>query len=197
MNILGEKYWNTLKEIQNDQGVKIVQLPSPDKFTINLDSREIIFPEKYQGENKKLFGVEGDAFAGTIYFEVDRYFDDVDLYRTTILIEFLNGDDKVRISPVITKDPYTIPNKLLFAWNLSREAMFSGKLSFAVHFYSVAQDSRDFTYSLRTLPQEVEIPAGIDVTPEDLEQEYTFAAAEIQNIYQKITEASEVLWTNL
>lgn len=179
MNILGEEYWNALKEIQNDQGVKIVQLPSPDKFIINLDSREISFPERYQGENKKLFGVEGDAFAGTIYFEADRYFDDVDLYRTTILVEFLNGDDKVRISPVITKDPYSEPGKLLFAWNLSREAMFPGDLSFAVHFYSVAQDSREFTYSLRTLPATVKIPEGIEVTPEDLEHEYTFSAAEI------------------
>lgn len=201
MNILGEECWVALKELQNNQGVKIVQLPTPDRFVINLDSREIQFPEKYQGENKKLFGVEGDAFADTIYFEVDRYFDDVDLFQTTILIEYVNSQDKVRVSPAILKDPYSKEDKLLFAWSLTQEATYPGDLKFLVHFYSVSQETREFTYSLRTLPSTVHIPdsirVGLNELNGELDIEYSFTAAEIQVIYDKITEESKIHWTDL
>jgi hypothetical protein len=47
------------------------------RFSIDANTRDIIIPANF----RKLVGVEGDHVAETLIFDIDRYFDFVDLYH--------------------------------------------------------------------------------------------------------------------
>jgi hypothetical protein len=77
------------KNIYNNQATKAdlsasLLMPNPKtepKININLNTREIEVKDFY------CFGVENDHNAETIYFETNRYFDDIDLYNSEIIIQ--------------------------------------------------------------------------------------------------------------
>ena len=65
-------------------------LPSNEpRFIIDANSREINIPFEFS-----FLGVIGDHKAETIYFEIDRYFDDEDLSTHTCVIQFVNKNPK-------------------------------------------------------------------------------------------------------
>jgi hypothetical protein len=57
---------------------EFIMLPLDEpRFSIDANTRDIIIPANF----KKLVGVQGDHSAETLIFDIDRYFDFVDLYR--------------------------------------------------------------------------------------------------------------------
>ena len=79
-----------LKEIQNSAKITFAHLPSNEpRFIIDANSREINIPFEFS-----FLGVIGDHKAETIYFEIDRYFDDEDLSTHTCVIQFVNKNPK-------------------------------------------------------------------------------------------------------
>ena len=79
-----------LQEIQNSVEVTYAYLPSNEpRFIIDANSRKINIPFEFS-----FLGVIGDHKAETIYFEIDRYFDDEDLSTHTCVIQFANRNPK-------------------------------------------------------------------------------------------------------
>ena len=151
MNIaLAKEYYEQLSDIQATVSSVLTVVPASEpKIDIDLDSREITFPEEY----KSFLSVATDHRAETVYFRVDRYFDGVD--------------------PVIIKDLTSEAGKIIFGWCIGGEATKSaGTIKFSVRFYQVNPTTRSFSYSLSTIPIENTILNGIGNVSESEIYEY-------------------------
>ena len=138
--------------------------------------------------------------AETIYFEVDRFFDDVDLTTTNIIIEYVNDNGDARIFPAVLQDWTSNPGHIRFAWLLGHEATkVAGNLKFSVRFYSVDYNNHIFTYSLLTQPAIGKIMPGQrdeSNNPIDAFENYDYSSEVITALEQKILE-NRPHWINV
>lgn len=141
-----------LQEIQNSVKVTFAHLPSNEpRFIIDANSREINIPFEFS-----FLGVIGDHKAETIYFEIDRYFDEVDLSKHTCVIQFVNKNPKTLecnegLYPVTTMDVNSLDGKIIFGWNIMNDAtQIAGDIHFSIRFYSIDSNNK-FTYNFNTL----------------------------------------------
>jgi len=126
---------------------------------IDWNTRVVTLPSAYSS----YISVLTDHRSATLYFSAGRYFDDVDLSKLTISIEFLNAKNEGRIYPVIDYD-LSDPEKIVFGWKLGYEATkYAGDIQFMVHVYSVDPATHRFTYSLSTLPCKARILKTIEL----------------------------------
>ena len=155
-------------KIQN--GYKFLRLPVDEpRFIINANTREIIVPEEFK---KNGIAVIGDEAAEVLFFEVDRFYDAMDLAMLKTEIYWHNPstpNDMNRTESflnIVESNPNTGDEKLVFGWpissNITREA---GKITFSVRFYHEDEVNNDGTvsikYSLATLPQTVFVNNGL------------------------------------
>ena len=153
-----------LKEIQNSAKITFAHLPSNEpRFIIDANSREINIPFEFS-----FLGVIGDHKAETIYFEIDRYFDDEDLSTHTCVIQFVNKNPKTLecnegLYPVTTMDINSIDGKIIFGWNIMNDAtQIAGDIHFSIRFYSIDSNNK-FTYNFNTLTANSIILDTLDV----------------------------------
>ena len=153
-----------LQEIQNSVKITFAHLPSNEpRFIIDANSREINIPFEFS-----FLGVIGDHKAETIYFEIDRYFDDVDLSEHTCVIQFVNKDSENKninegLYPVTTMDIDSLDGKIIFGWNIMNDAtQIAGDIHFSIRFYSI-DDNDKFTYNFNTLTANSIILDTLDV----------------------------------
>ena len=153
-----------LQEIQNSANVTFTHLPSNEpRFIIDANSREINIPFEFS-----FLGVIGDHKAETIYFEIDRYFDDEDLSAHTCVIQFVNENLKTLecnevLYPVTTMDINSIDGKIIFGWNIMNDAtQIAGDIHFSIRFYSIDSNNK-FTYNFNTLTANSIILDTLDV----------------------------------
>ena len=153
-----------LQEIQNSANVTFTHLPSNEpRFIIDANSREINIPFEFS-----FLGVIGDHKAETIYFEIDRYFDDEDLSTHTCVIQFVNRNPKTLecnegLYPVTTMDVNSIDGKIIFGWNIMNDVtQIAGDIHFSIRFYSVDSNNK-FTYNFNTLTANSIILDTLDV----------------------------------
>lgn len=121
-------------------------------FEINANTREIAIPDVFK---KNGVGVKGDQVAEIIYFEIDRYFDAVDLNTQKIYIEWETASQK-GLSPEYgngdARDVTSKENKIIFGWPLSSKITeHAGQVKFAIRFYSINTDN-EIVYSFSTKP---------------------------------------------
>ena len=153
-----------LQEIQNSVKITFAHLPSNEpRFIIDANSREINIPFEFS-----FLGVIGDHKAETIYFEIDRYFDDEDLSTHTCVIQFVNRNPKTLeynegLYPVTTMDVNSIDGKIIFGWNIMNDAtQIAGDIHFSIRFYSIDSNNK-FTYNFNTLTANSIILDTLDV----------------------------------
>ena len=167
-----------LQEIQNSANVTFTHLPSNEpRFIIDANSREINIPFEFS-----FLGVIGDHKAETIYFEIDRYFDDVDLSEHTCVIQFINKNPETLkfnegFYPVATMDVNSIDGKIIFGWNIMNDAtQIAGDIHFSIRFYSI-DSNNEFTYNFNTLTAnsiildtlDIKHTSIIEITPSELQ----------------------------
>lgn len=180
-----------LQEIQNSVNVTFTHLPlNEPRFIIDANSREINIPFEVS-----FLEVIGDHKAETIYFEIDRYFDDVDLSEHTCVIQFVNKNPKTLeynegLYPVTTMDINSIDGKIIFGWNIMDDAtQIAGDIHFSIRFYSI-DSNNEFTYNFNTLTANSIILDTLDV-------KYTFiiemTPSELQVWNDKMNQAEQAL----
>ena len=202
-------YYALLKSISDKTIALEVQknLLSVNLFRIDLNAREIIAPVGYLD----FIGVVGEHKAETITFEVDRYYEDVDLADMTIVIEYINADGEGRVSPVLARDFTTFDGKILFDWIIDQDFFrTAGEVQFDVRFYMVgdAEDNnvlnRALVYSLRTRPFVSQVLDTLPIDFEGMEEQYadSFASqietliGSTQALEQKINN-KELYWIDI
>jgi hypothetical protein len=104
--------------------------------------------------------VEKDHFAETIYFTIDRYFDNMDLTNTVGLIQYINHNyrdengnkDKGHLYIIPYFDAITMKNenKIILPWCIEGYATAAaGPVTFSFRFYKMDQN-HEFIYNLNT-----------------------------------------------
>ena len=159
--------------------IRGIQLPTDETiYEIDLNSRTINAPE--------FLSVATDHYAETVYFKVDRYFDNMDLTTTVCIIQYVNEnatlDDGTTpaggyIYPVPFYDvSYIDPtnkDKILIPWCISGPATAAaGPITFSVKFFLLNEEGTEYIYNLNTIPAESKILHGMDVIREYTENFY-------------------------
>ena len=138
------------------QYAKYLMLPiNEDYFVINANTRTISIPAIFAANG---VGLAGDSWAETLMFEIDRYFDYVDLMRTNIYVQWTNtdGTDGSTLINLIDYDD----QKIRLGWPLSSAvtAEHDGNLTFSIRFFMRDPTNPEtIIYSLNILPISVKI----------------------------------------
>lgn len=196
------KWFDTLKNLQ-DTITEILNIPDVDEnrhyIDVDLSKREIKLPSSFYAD---FLDVQNDHLAAEIWFRMDRYFEDVDLSKTTCVIEYINAAGEGRICPILSIDTTTFNGQLCVCWQVGREATKqAGKIKFVLHFYNIVQNSNGdfvYSYSLSTRPCEATILKSLDKTV-SLDKAYDYSAEIMNEIYGRLTavEQKAVLWRDL
>ena len=149
-----------------------------DHFIINANTRAITIPSAFK---KNGIAVQGDDLAEVIYFEIDRYFDYMDLNSCDIFIQWetpKNAEGKTTrsVSSEYIRDIESKPGKLIFGWALSDQiTKQAGQLKFSVRFFKWEDEeeaengvNKNLAYSFSTLTASVQINPSINI---DIEKE--------------------------
>ncbi len=200
MALLTSDYYNLLNTIQNNHPKTAINtLPyDSETFYVNLWEREIEVPSSH----KDYLSVATDHRAEKICFAVDRYYEDVDLKNTTVVVEYVNALGEGRIYPVTVFD-FSDPNYIKFEWCIGGDATKpngekDGEIQYAIRFYTVDQEKSVFTYNLSTMPKTGKILFGM-TKPDDNEW-YEYPASAIEEVYtrlEEISKAKEVIWRDV
>ena len=194
-----QDYLSFLYRVQDpNRQDKIIQLPADEPiYEVDLDERTIEAP--------KFLSVEYDHNAETIYFSVNRYFDNVDLSNMFCVIQYQNANPNKAQGGYIYPVPYfdivtkADENKMLFQWAIEGPATaFSGTVTFSIKFYKISTETVDYVderpstikyvydYVLNTQPSTSKVLHGLDI--QATSENYYFEATEVERIYQMIEE---------
>jgi hypothetical protein len=151
-----------------------------NSYQVNLSERKIIGP--------KYLSVETDHKAETVYFIVDRFFDYMDLARTTCVVQYINAKNESHYYVVPFYDCLSLldENKMIVPWNIDGSATVApGTVKFNLRFYKIEKD--EFVYNLTTQTALAEVLHGMkakNFKPED----YKMPVGE-ESVYLQLREA--------
>ena len=177
-----QDYYSKLYLIQDtNKPVIATLLPSDEKtYNIDLNTRKI--------ETPTYLSIEKDHLAETIYFVVDRYYDNIDLLNTTCVVQYVNPLNEPRLYAVPFMDIQTFEGKILFPWCIEGEATkAAGNIQYSVKFYHTFKDENGnilFDFNLNTLVAKSKILSGLDTIKNN--SDYNYLASEIEEALSKI-----------
>ena len=167
-------------------------------YEIDLSTRTIHGPET--------LSVQSDHYAETVYFLIDRYYDNMDLAQTNCVVQYVsNGESYVYAVPFC--DVTTYEGKMIVPWTISASATkTAGTIKYFVKFYLVEGITSPetgevidaaFTYSLNTLPATSTIlktlPAA-DFIKEDETLALPERYFELVSIFAQMVDNSTIYW---
>lgn len=163
-----------------------------DIYEIDLNSRKINAP--------KFLGVQDDHQSDRIFFKVDRFFRNMDLAHTIILIHYRlpNKQESVYVVPFIDIYTFGIDNKIVFPWVISGLVTENeGAIEFSIKFFKTSKEilfegKPEILFELNTLPAKSQILKGL--APNLNHTDYS--VDESGNPINKILLDNQ-LWTNL
>lgn len=171
MGIFANEIYKLLETVQYKYTTTVRQLPLDEpRIQVDLNTRQIKISES---EYSDFLSMEKDHRAETVYFELDRYFEDVDLFNCTCIVEYINAKGQMRIYPVTVKDITSLASqhKMILAWNIGGEAtVAAGTITFSLSFYAINPETHSVVYSLQTAPAQGTILYGMDYTQEQEEE---------------------------
>lgn len=184
MKTNADEYMKRLADIQNQfNSPSLVMLPTDEpRFIIDANERTISIPDGFT-----FLGVLNDHNAETVYFEIDRYYDQTDLSQKTCIVQYESKTNKHGgFYPVTKLDITTVPGKIIFGWEVQNDATSCpGDLEFSVRFYSTKQDDDRiiFSYNFNTEVAVLPVKGGLDTMEEAVQIE----SGEVQSLTDKFT----------
>ena len=153
MGIFANEMYKLLETVQYKYTTTVRQLPLDEpRIQVDLNTRQIKISES---EYSDFLSMEKDHRAETVQFEVDRYFEDVDLFNCTCIVEYINAKGQMRIYPVTLKDIKSLESqhRMILGWSLGNEATAAaGTITFSLSFYAINTETHSVVYSLQTAP---------------------------------------------
>ena len=193
-------YYNAIIQIKDlNKPQYAILLPTDENiYDIDLNSRTVKAPD--------YLSLRTDHYAETIYFKVDRFYDNMDMADTVCTIQYLNSgikDDSGKMYLVPFYDIYTYKEekKILLPWQISGEATrAAGNLTFSFRFFKL-NDEGQYIYSLNTIPVTSKILQGMDLNlTEDNKDDFYIEADEVSKMNTRIDELSKQIglyWTEV
>lgn len=197
-----KEYFAHLNLIQNNNPPAQALLPAAERiYKIDVNTRTVEAP--------KFLGVEKDYKSETIYFEIDRFVDYMDLSHTCCVIQYNNAHNQTRYYPVPFYDVYKKAGqkKMIFPWCLDAHVTdFPGPIQFSIRFFKVGEIINEnneaepiLTYNLNTLPAKSTVLAGIKENKVETD-DYFLKPGEADRIWSHIEameQANQLYWTVL
>lgn len=189
-----EEYKQNLYLIQDSNFPELIASDIPEseaKLIIDLNTRQVSAPE--------FLSVQKDHNAETLYFIVDRYYDNVDLATMSCIVQYQNASKNKASSGYVYAVPqyYLIApegeQKLIFPWVIEGPATaYSGTVTFSVRFYRISgeyhpdveQCTLEYEYLLNTLSAKSKVLEGMDVL--ETSENYTYDPSVFADIYQRM-----------
>lgn len=184
-----QKEYNELLYIiddpNNSNGDTYYRIPSDEPvYEINLDTRTVEVPE--------FLSVLDDHNAEVVWFKVDRFFDDVDLFGATCWIEYRNavGEDYVTVAfPKVIKE--SNHDVLYVPWPICGPATkAAGNVTFSFRFFKVGENKKTY-FSIHTVPVTSKILHGLEIDLDNfiedngqIDPQYS----EFMRMYQELTD---------
>lgn len=151
-----EEYKLFLASIANSYTPPTMRMRVPTDepvYKIDLNSRAVEAPE--------ILGVEADHEADLIYFEMDRFFDSVDLSTCIGMVQFRNAKHEEYYYVIPYYDIDSIRGKIIFAWDIqSPVTKYGGAVQFSFKFFRVSPTSGELLYELNTLVAKSKVLVG-------------------------------------
>lgn len=131
-----------------------MRLPTNETvYDINWDTRKITAPS--------FIGVTGDHVAEYVFFQMDRYYDMIDLAETIGLIIFKNANNEEYYQLIPYYDIYSVDGKIIFPWAIQAPAaLYSGTVSFSFKFFKIDPTSQKLAYELNTMVAKTKVLVG-------------------------------------
>ena len=157
-------------------------------YTIDLNTRQVETPE--------FLSVLEDHNAEVVWFKVDRFFDDVDLFDATCWIQYRNalGEDYVAVTlPKVIQD--NSHDMLYIPWPICSPATkAAGNVTFSFKFFKIGE-SKNVYFSIHTIPTTSKVLYGLDVDLDEFleggveDSEIDPQYSEFVRMYQELTAA--------
>lgn len=198
-----QEYFANLDLIQNVNQPAYAILPSAENiYNIDINTRTIQAP--------KFLSLEKDHKSETIYFQIDRFVDYMDLSQTCCIIQYNNAKHKSLFYPVPFYDIYTKAdkNKMLFPWCLDASvAEVAGLVQFSIRFFKIGErlNNRNemekiLVYNMNTLPAESQVLKGITEYKPDMNSDYLLTPTQFDQLNDRIDNLAKfntIFWTML
>lgn len=161
-------------------------------YNIDLNTREIEAPA--------FFGVTEDHNAEVVWFKVDRFFDDVDLYDATCWIQYKNAlkEDYVAVTiPRVIED--NSHNTLYIPWPIrGTVTKATGNVTFSFYFFKIGENKKVY-FELHTKPATSKVLNGLKVNPDSFIEDGEVdnnQYSDFMRMYQELTNAYSTLSKN-
>lgn len=170
-----DKYFQHLNEISLKDPSLIILPLDEEKFFIDGNSRKITVPQAF---TKNGIGVQGDHYAEYIYFEIDRYFENIDFGSPSItaVVEFIDANQQKHFTKAWIKYTDEKSSKVTIGWPITQDVTSkAGSIKFSVRLFELEGDS--YKRSFGTLIGQLVVNPSLD---------FAISKAEIDNIQGKL-----------
>lgn len=160
-----------LREKSQSVPFKYLRLPLEEPaFKVDMDSRVIEVPTVFKNNG---LGVKGDTNAEIVFFEIDRYYDGMDLNVLDCVVQWSNASNKVESNKQNTSTTIlcdATEEKVLVGWVITNSMTEqSGTLDFALRFFK--RDGGKISYSIATQKASCPIKPSLDFDMSKVEED--------------------------
>ena len=198
--ITSQKEYNELLYLIKDSNSSediYYRIPADEPiYEINLNTRTIFAPE--------FLSVETDHNSEVIWFKVDRFFDDVDLFDSTCWIKYVNanGDSHFSLTkPMVIKE--SNHDILYLPWVINDTvAKSAGNVKFSFRFFKIGESKKVY-FDINTMPATSKILHGLNakldefIEDSELNPQYSEFMTLLQELtakYDKLNKDYELYW---
>ena len=156
-----DEYLSALFKIYENGNIPSLATLLPDTeriYNIDLNSRTVEAPE--------FLSVTDDHVSETVYFLVDRFFDNIDMSTTGCVIQYINANNEGRIYsvPFYDIETYHAYDKMLIPWCIEGEATkAAGEVTYSIRFFKIDPTGKYITFVSNTIPQKSKILQGMNI----------------------------------
>lgn len=175
-----DEYFQHLNEISLKDPSLIILPLDEEKFFIDGNSRKIAVPQAF---TKNGVGVQGDHYAEYIYFEIDRYFENIDFGSPSItaVVEFIDANQQKHFTKAWIKYTDEKSSKIIIGWPITQDVTSkAGSIKFSVRLFELEGNS--YKRSFGTLIGQLVVNPSLD---------FAISKAEIDNIQGDLTKDVE------
>lgn len=175
-----DEYFQHLHEISLKDPSLIILPLDEEKFFIDGNSRKITVPQAF---TKNGVGVQGDHYAEYIYFEIDRYFENIDFGSPSItaVVEFVDANQQKHFTKAWIKYTDEKSSKVTIGWPITQDVTSkAGSIKFSVRLFELEGNS--YKRSFGTLIGQLVVNPSLD---------FAISKAEIDNIQGNLNDGVE------
>lgn len=177
-----DEYFQHLHEISLKDPSLIILPLDEEKFFIDGNSRKITVPQAF---TKNGVGVQGDHYAEYIYFEIDRYFENIDFGSPSItaVVEFVDANQQKHFTKAWIKYTDEKSSKVTIGWPITQDVTSkAGTIKFSVRLFELDADGNSYKRSFGTLIGQLVVNPSLD---------FAISKAEIDNIQGNLNDDVE------